>query len=76
MEEKILDARNLKCPMPIIQIAKMSRGLEVGELIKVLANDPVFDLDVAAWCKQTKNELVSLEKNENDFIAIIKVCRL
>jgi TusA-related sulfurtransferase len=72
MSEEIVDARNVKCPMPIVMIAKTVKKIESGSTIKVMANDPVFCMDVEAWCKQTQNELLGIEKKEDYFIAIIK----
>ena len=53
-----LDARGLKCPMPIVQTAQLIKTLAPGELLQVLATDPGAVADFAAWSRSTGNELV------------------
>lgn len=72
MSQQELDARELKCPMPIIKIATSMKGLMIGDTLKVLANDPVFRADVEAWCRTTGNELVDYQESENESTAVIK----
>jgi tRNA 2-thiouridine synthesizing protein A len=56
---KSLDARGLKCPMPIVKTAQSMKAMEPGELIEVLATDPGAPADFAAWSRSTGNTLVS-----------------
>ena len=53
-----LDARNLKCPMPIVKTAQAIKTIASGELLEVLATDPGATADFAAWSRSTGNELV------------------
>ena len=53
-----LDARGLKCPMPIVKTAQAIRTVVSGELLEVLATDPGSTADIAAWSRSTGNELV------------------
>jgi tRNA 2-thiouridine synthesizing protein A len=55
-----IDARGKSCPLPIVLLAKASRDLTRGDLLVVLSDDPAFSADVDAWCRKTRNELVSL----------------
>jgi tRNA 2-thiouridine synthesizing protein A len=59
-----LDARGLKCPMPIVKTAQAIRTIAAGELLEVLATDPGSTADFAAWSRSTGNELV--EQNIQD----------
>ena len=67
-----VDARQKKCPMPIILMAKAIKTVEKGDLIKVLATDCVFELDIKKWCEKTGNKLISFEHKETEKIAIIR----
>jgi tRNA 2-thiouridine synthesizing protein A len=69
---KVLDARNLKCPMPIIKISQVITQIDGEEILEVMATDPAFEGDVKAWCCKTKNEFVSFEKGANYFTAKIR----
>jgi len=53
-----VDARGLKCPMPIVRTAQGIRPLAPGEYLELLATDPGSVKDVAAWCRTTGNTLV------------------
>jgi tRNA 2-thiouridine synthesizing protein A len=47
----VLDCLGQPCPVPIIKLAKVFAGLEVGETIIVLADDPAAGPDLRAWCR-------------------------
>jgi tRNA 2-thiouridine synthesizing protein A len=54
-----LDARGLKCPMPIVKTAQTIAGMTSGQLLEVLATDPGAVADFAAWSRGTGNQLIS-----------------
>ena len=72
MADLELDTKGLKCPMPIIKIAKIFKTLHINQTLEVQATDPVFLADVKAWCKKTSNELISKSEQDGVFIAVIK----
>jgi tRNA 2-thiouridine synthesizing protein A len=53
-----LDARGLKCPMPIVKTAQAIKTIDQGDLLEVLATDPGAVADFAAWSRSTGNEIV------------------
>jgi tRNA 2-thiouridine synthesizing protein A len=61
-----LDTRGLSCPMPILKTAKKFKELEVGQVLEVLGDDPGTEEDLPAWCEQTGNEFLGMEK-ETDY---------
>ena len=54
-----LDCTGLRCPRPIIEIARRIGAVRVGELVELLADDPAAAPDLAAWCRMRGHELVS-----------------
>ncbi|MGH3416497.1 MAG: aminotransferase class V-fold PLP-dependent enzyme, partial [Actinocrinis sp.] len=44
-----IDALGLKCPIPVIQLAKRIAEVPVGGTIGVLSDDPAARLDIPAW---------------------------
>ena len=54
----LLDARGLKCPMPIVRTAQQIKTLASGQLLEVLATDPGAVADFAAWSRSTGNAIV------------------
>ena len=55
----VLDARGLKCPMPIVKTAQAIKTIASGQLLEVLATDPGSVADFSAWSRSTGNELVA-----------------
>ena len=58
-----LDARGLKCPLPVLKLNNMylKREVKPGETLVVLADCPTFEADVKKWCEQQKKVLVLLK---------------
>ncbi|WP_185444472.1 sulfurtransferase TusA family protein [Kribbella qitaiheensis] len=54
-----LDCRGMLCPLPVIKLAQALPGVEVGDTITVLADDPAAAIDIPAWCRMRSQELVS-----------------
>jgi TusA-related sulfurtransferase len=57
-EDRLLDARGLLCPMPIVKAGKDMRGMKPGEILKILATDRGAIADFPAWAEDTGNELL------------------
>ena len=51
-----LDCRDLRCPMPVIELAKHLEDVEVGQLIGVVAHDVAARVDIPAWCRMRSQE--------------------
>jgi tRNA 2-thiouridine synthesizing protein A len=49
-----LDCSGLACPMPIIKTKKAIDGLQLGQVLKMVATDPGSTSDMDAWTKKTK----------------------
>ncbi len=69
---EVLDAKGLMCPMPIVQLAKKFKTMNVGEEIELLATDMGSKADVPAWCQRTGNELVETREEGGVYIYRIK----
>lgn len=72
MAEIRINAKNLQCPGPIVELFKACKTCNQGDLVIVEAKDPGFKNDVVAWCKKTGNELVSLEEKDGIIVAQVK----
>jgi tRNA 2-thiouridine synthesizing protein A len=57
-EDKVLDARGLLCPMPIVKAGKEMKNLTAGQVLKVLATDRGAIADFPAWAEDSGNELI------------------
>ncbi len=52
-----VDARGLRCPLPVIRLAEAARDAPTGTAIVVLASDPAARYDIPAWCRMRHHEL-------------------
>ncbi|ARK30654.1 sulfurtransferase TusA family protein [Halalkalibacter krulwichiae] len=57
--DKVLDAKGLACPMPIVRTKKAMTELESGQVLEIHATDKGAKSDLAAWAKSGGHELVS-----------------
>lgn len=56
--DHVLDARGLLCPMPVVRAGREMKGLEPGQVMKIMATDRGAIADFPAWAEDTGNELV------------------
>lgn len=57
--DKVLDAKGLACPMPIVRTKKTIDDLQSGQVLEVHATDKGAKNDLTAWAKSTGHELLS-----------------
>ena len=50
-EPVIVDARGLRCPLPVIRLAEVARDSPTGTVVEVWATDPAARADIPAWCR-------------------------
>jgi tRNA 2-thiouridine synthesizing protein A len=57
----VLDCRGMRCPLPVIVLARRITGVPVGTHIRVDADDPAAPNDIAAWCRMRGHAYVGVE---------------
>ena len=60
----VVDARGLRCPVPVIRLARAALGLPPGTTVVLLADDDAAWSDVPAWARM-KGHTVSLHEDED-----------
>lgn len=68
-----LDCRGMRCPEPIITLAKLARESGPGQLIEIQADDDAFPIDLKAWAKSAKAEVIELKNEQGLSRATIKL---
>ena len=53
LEVNCLDKR---CPLPVIELARSIGSVEIGGVVRVLADDPAAAVDIPAWCRMRGQE--------------------
>ncbi len=57
-----LDCVGYYCPMPIAMTKEEIDKLEVGQVLKVEADDPAAEEDIMRWAKRVGQEILKFEK--------------
>ena len=69
--ERVIDARGMACPMPVIETKKAMEEIGEGSLITIVDNEPAKE-NVVAFAKSRGCE-ASVDRNEDGFhISIVK----
>ncbi|MED4687667.1 sulfurtransferase TusA family protein [Peribacillus frigoritolerans] len=65
--DKVLDAKGLACPMPIVKTRKAMNDLQTGQVLEIHVTDKGAKADLAAWSKSGGHELMEIAE-ENDIL--------
>ncbi|MFR0352107.1 cysteine desulfurase/sulfurtransferase TusA family protein [Streptomyces sediminimaris] len=57
----VVDALGKRCPIPVIELARVIGDVPVGGLVRVLSDDEAARLDIPAWCAMREQEYVGEE---------------
>jgi TusA-related sulfurtransferase len=57
-----LDCVGYFCPMPIAMTKEEIDKIQIGQVLKVEADDPAAEEDIKRWAKHTGHEILSFEK--------------
>lgn len=61
-----LDCRGMRCPLPVIHLARRITEVAVGGVVRVLADDPAARNDVPAWCRMKGHEYLATTGDAHD----------
>jgi tRNA 2-thiouridine synthesizing protein A len=59
-----VDSRGRRCPLPIIDLARRMPRAGLGEVVRVLADDPAAANDIPAWCRMKGQEYLGSPEPE------------
>lgn len=65
-----LDARGLRCPLPVLKARKRLKSLADGEQLRLTADDPAAVIDVPHFCHEQGHTLES-QAEENDALVFV-----
>lgn len=65
--DKVLDAKGLACPMPIVKTKRAINELEAGQVLEIHTTDKGAKSDFPAWSKSGGHEILKHEE-ENDVL--------
>ncbi|MFF5140863.1 cysteine desulfurase/sulfurtransferase TusA family protein [Streptomyces sp. NPDC013157] len=71
-EEVVVDSLGKRCPIPVIELAKVIGTVPVGGTVRVLSDDEAARLDVPAWCEMRGQEYVGEEPAEKGTAYLVR----
>lgn len=70
--EKVIDARGLQCPGPILKLKKGIEELQDGQVVQITAGEVSFTRDAESWCKSTGNTFIKAENKDGAWQVFIR----
>ncbi|WP_030181982.1 cysteine desulfurase/sulfurtransferase TusA family protein [Streptomyces sp. NRRL S-813] len=71
-EEVVVDSLGKRCPIPVIELAKVFGDVPVGGTVRVLSDDEAARLDIPAWCEMRGQEYVGEEPADRGTAYLIR----
>jgi tRNA 2-thiouridine synthesizing protein A len=70
-----IDARGLKCPVPVLKMtnAVMKNEVHAGDTLVCTADCPTFEADVKNWCQTMKKTLIVIKEQGGSKQAQIRI---
>lgn len=70
--ELVVDSLGKRCPIPVIELAKVFDRVPVGGTVRVLSDDEAARLDIPAWCAMRGQEYVGEEPAERGTAYVVR----
>lgn len=70
-----LDTSGTECPIPVLKARKLSQSLTEGNIVKVIATDPLAEEDFKHYCEQSGYEYLDCNKEKEKLYIRYKISR-
>ncbi|MGW3207783.1 aminotransferase class V-fold PLP-dependent enzyme [Streptomyces sp. NPDC001135] len=71
-EELVVDSLGKRCPIPVIELAKVFEQVPVGGTVRVLSDDEAARLDIPAWCEMRGQEYLGEEPADRGTAFVVR----
>ncbi|WP_327428113.1 cysteine desulfurase/sulfurtransferase TusA family protein [Streptomyces sp. NBC_01236] len=68
----VVNALGKRCPIPVIELAKVIGDVPVGGTVRVLSDDEAARLDIPAWCEMRGQEYVGEEPADHGSAYVVR----
>lgn len=69
---KTIDVRGLFCPEPVFRTKIEMEKMAIGDVLKIISDDPDSEEDISRWVTRNGHELISLNKIDKNLEFTIK----
>lgn len=72
MADRVVDCSGLFDPLPLVNIYRAMKEIQVGQVLEVIATNPAAPADLPAWCRMTGNELMDAHPDGDKFVFFVR----
>lgn len=69
---RTLDVTGLLCPLPVLKARKLLNGMRPGEVLRILATDPMAAIDIPHFCQEQGHSLLSQGQEGSEFHFLVQ----
>ena len=69
---RTIDVRGLFCPEPVFRTKIEIERMTVGNILRVIADDPASEEDISRWVNRNGHQLLGIKKSDKDIEFTIK----
>lgn len=71
--DKVVDARSMACPGPLLEAKKAIGLVAVGQTLEIQSGDKGSREDIPAWCKKTGHQYLGfVERDGYDSLLVVR----
>lgn len=67
-----IDARGLRCPLPVLKARKALDRLGHGGVLRFWADDPLAMIDIPNFCCESGHTFIAMEEREDGQLYLIR----
>jgi len=60
-----IDTSGYSCPINLAMVSRKLKGLEIGDTLEIISDDPEFRRQIKTWSYETGNHLIDFKQNED-----------
>ena len=68
-----LETSGTECPIPVLKARKLCQSVSKGNIIKVIATDPLAEADFRHFCEQSNYEFLDIKKEKKKLFIRFRV---
>ena len=70
--DRVLDAKGLECPLPLLKAKKIIAALEKGQILEIIGTDEGSKVDLPGWCEHAGHVYLGVLEKAGHFRFYIK----
>ena len=67
-----IDARGLRCPLPVLRAQKALRAMAPGAVLRLRADDPMAQIDMPHFCREAGHDLMAAREEADGHLFEIR----